>query len=342
MRRPFVTLAAVALTSLAGSCVGGLACAPHSVVRARTEGFGPATVAPLRGHRHHARARDHVDVQCPIALDDPGLVLADVGATAITACDVAIARAQRVRGGVNVDDPAAVLRDLVDEALLATAAAEEAPTLEPAVMRALADALVRDEAMRALEGHRPTEREVERFVSEHPEMAVRDARVHLRQLVFATEAEARAAIAALRAGTAFEELLPRSIDPLATRDQGDLGLLTAEGATGVLPAVVTAGFALTGPNAVADDPVSGFVPSQGRRRRRSAAPRWHVVQLLERVPEERLDPAEVRRRAHDRILRDRYATARAEARRRLGDTWAPRAREAVSAQGLAAVRVRPP
>ena len=101
------------------------------------------------------------------------------------------------------------------------------------------------------------------------------------------------------------QLLARSIDPLAERDQGDLGLLTVEGATGVLPAVVTVGFALTEPGQVADDPVEGFTrarSSRGRGARRGRAPsgaRWHVVQLLERIAEEQIDDAAVRARASE-------------------------------------------
>ena len=349
VRRPWMALATLALASFVGSCASGVACAPAAVVRARTEGHGPASVAPMNHqHHHHHREReapDHVAVQCPLALDDPGLVLATVGAATITACDVAIVREQRLRAGLGADDTRAMLRALVDDALLAAEAEAMPPRVEPAVARALADALIRDEARSALAERRPTERELDRWLEEHPESRIREARVHLRQLVFATLPEAREAIAALRAGTAFEDLLPRSIDPLAQRDGGDLGLLTSEGATGVLPGVVTIGFALTEPFSVADDPVQGAVTrgaSRGRGGRRAASSRWHVVQLLERIPEERIEDAAVRQRASDRILRDRYAHARTAARARLGEQFAPQVRGAINHVAVLGVRVQPP
>jgi hypothetical protein len=350
VRRPWMALATLALVSFVGSCARGVACAPTAVVRARTEGHGPASLAPMN-HRHHHRsereAPDHVAVRCPLAVDDPGLVLATVGDATITACDVAIVREQRLRAGLGADDARAMLRGLVDDALLAAEAEAMPPRVEPAVARALADALIRDEARTALAARRPTERELDRWLEEHPESRMREARVHLRQLVFATLPEAREAIAALRAGAAFEDLLPRSIDPLAQRDGGDLGLLTSEGATGVLPGVVTIGFALTEPFAVADDPVQGAVTrgaSRGRggRRGRGASSRWHVVQLLERVPEARIDDDAVRQRASDRIVRDRYAHARAATRARLAEQFAPQVRAAINHMAALGVRVLPP
>lgn len=345
-RRSWKALATVALALLAGSCASPVACTSASTVRARTEGFNVADVTPMHRRTSHRHARDHVEVRCPIAVDDPGLVLATVGDTAITACDLVIAREHRARAGLVAEDPRATLRSLVDEALLAMEAPTRAPHIEPAVERALADALLRAEATEAVNARRPTERELDRWLTEHPESRVRDARVHLRQLVFASESEAREAIRALRAGTPFEELLARSVDPLAERDQGDLGLLTVEGATGVLPAVVTVGFALTEPGQVADDPVEGFTrsrSSRGRGARRGRAPagaRWHVVQLLERIPEEQIDDAAVRARAAERILRDRYAHARAQVRERLATELSPRVHEAIDLSAAAGVRVR--
>ncbi len=346
-RRSWKALATVALALLAGSCAGPVACTSASTVRARTEGFNVADVTPMHRRTSHRRARDHVEVRCPITVDDPGLVLATVGDTAITACDLVIAREHRARAGLTAEDPRVTLRTLVDEALLAMEAPTRAPHIEPAVERALADALLRAEATEAVSARRPTERELDRWLTEHPESRVRDARVHLRQLVFGSELEAREAIRALRAGTAFEELLARSIDPLAERDQGDLGLLTVEGATGVLPAVVTVGFALTEPGQVADDPVEGFTRARSSRgrgaragggRRRALAGTW--VQLLERIAEEQIDDAAVRARASERILRDRYATERARVRERLATELSPRVHDAIDLSAAAAVRVR--
>ncbi len=345
-RRSWKALATVALALLAGRCAGPVACTSATSVRARTEGFNAADATLAHRRTSHRHARERVEVRCPVAVDDPGLVLATVGDATITACDLVIAREHRARAGLAAEDPRATLRTLVDEALLAAEAPTRAPHIEPAVERTLADALVRAEATEAVNQRRPTERELDRWLNEHPESRVRDARVHLRQLVFGSELEAREAIRALRAGTPFEDLLERSIDPLARRDQGDLGLLTTEGATGVLPAVVTVGFALTEAGQVADDPVEGFTrqpSSRSRRSRRGRAPsgaRWHVVQLLERIAEEQIDDGAVRARAAERILRDRYATERSRVRERLATELSPRVHGAIDLSAAASVRVR--
>ena len=295
-------------------------------------------------HRHH---RDHVRVECPFPMDDPGLVVARVGDTVLTACDVAVARVQRMRAGLSGDDLRAILRELVDDALLAQEAQARGLS-SPEAARALADALIRADARVALAERRPDDDDLARHLRDHPDAAVREERVHLRQLVLPTEAEARAAIAALRAGASFDDLLPRSIDPLSPRDGGDLGLLTREGATGVPAAVVEAGFAIPTDGAVADAPVRGFVTapssrSSGRRRSRArTVDVWHVVQRLERVAESRVPEAELRERAALRMLRDRYATARAQARAALAAEAWQRAATAILEAVLLRVRVRPP
>lgn len=300
--------------------------------------------AGARRHHHH---RDHVRVACPFPMDDPGLVVARVGDAVITACDVAVARVQRVRAGLSGEDLRAILGELVDDALLAQEAQARGLT-SPEAARALADALIRADARVALAERRPDDGDLDRYLRDHPDAAVREERVHLRQLVLPTEAEARAAITALRAGASFDELLPRSIDPLAARDGGDLGLLTREGATGVPAAVVEAGFAIPTDGAVADAPVRGFVPApssraSGRRRSRTrAVALWHVVQRLERVAESRVPEAELRERAALRMLRDRYATARAQARAALAAEAWQRAATAILEAVLLRVRVRPP
>lgn len=294
-------------------------------------------------HRHH-RPRDHVTVECPLTLDDPGLVLARVGDAVITACDLAVASAQRTRAGLAGDDRRDLLRGLVDEALLA-AEAQARGLNPPAAARLLAEALIRQEAHAAIARRRPDDDDFARYLRDHPDAAVREARVHLRHLVLGTEAEARAAIDALRAGATFEELLPRSIDPLASRDAGDLGLLTREGAAGVPAEVVAAGFAIATDGAVADAPVRSLraATSRGRRgRREPSSERWHVVQRLGFVPEARLSDGELRDRVTLRILRDRYAAARAEARATLGAEASRRAAGSILEAVLLRVRVRPP
>lgn len=299
--------------------------------------------------RRHRRHRDHVQVDCPLSLDDPGLVLARVGDTVLTACDLAVARVQRERAGLTGHDLPRILRELVDDALLAEEARARGLT-SPSAARALAEALIRREARAALELRRPDDATVERHIREHPEMGVREERVHLRHLVFTTEAEAHAVITALREGARFEDFLSRSIDPLAARDAGDLGLLTPAGATGVPRAVLEAGLSLTTDGAVAEEPVRGFMElqdtSQRSARRRSRRARrvevWHVVQRLERVPEERLPDAELRARAALRLLRERYVSARNAARAMLATEAARRASASILEAVLARVRLRLP
>lgn len=280
-------------------------------------------------------------------LDDPGLVLARVGDTVLTACDLAVARVQRERAGLAGDDPRQILRELVDDALLAAEAQARGIT-SPSAARALAEALIRSEALTALDARRPDEATVERYLQEHPEMGLREERVHLRHLVFATEAEARAAIAALRSGMPFEALLPRSIDPLVTRDAGDLGMLTRAGGAGVPRAVLEAGWALTTDGAVTDEPVRvelrtpSFPGTRRRRARSQTVEVWHVVQRLERIPEERLSEGELRARAVLRILRERYAAARNAARATLATEAARRASAAILEAVLLRARVRAP
>ena len=81
------------------------------------------------------------------------------------------------------------------------------------------------------------------------------------------------------------------------------------------PEVVAAGFALPAEGRVVEAPVRVSVTvqpprahGQRRRPRPQTTARWHVVQLMEHIPEERVPEAELRRRVAARMLRDRYAT----------------------------------
>jgi hypothetical protein len=310
--------------------------------RARHEALGPASV--LLMHREHVSHRDHVSVTCPIALEDPGLVLARVGRIRITTCDLAIARVERFRAGLSAEDFSLILHTLVEEALLAS----EAPDVrEPEVERLLANTLVREEARTAVETHRPAESEITRWLEAHLENSVREERVHIRRLVFATQNEAREAIRLMREGTAFEDLLPRSLDPHVERDWGDLGLVRATG-DDIEPALVVAGFGLTEAGSVAQEPVplTQIVtpprpPGRRHRPRPQRITQWNVVQLIARYPEERIPEATLRARASERIFRDRFATERGEARDRLTQTAAERCRAAIVASALATVRINP-
>ena len=123
------------------------------------------------GARHHRHHRDHVRVECPFPMDDPGLVIARVGDTVITACDVAVARVQRMRAGLSGDDLHVILRDLVDDALLAQEAQARGLS-SPEAARALADALIRADARVALAERRPDDDDLARHLRDHPDAAV--------------------------------------------------------------------------------------------------------------------------------------------------------------------------
>jgi len=317
----------------------------ETVQRAIIEGSHTNDSALAHGHRSH---RDHVNVTCPVGMDDPGLVIARVRRTVITACDLGVAWYRHNLSGAHTDDARQLLDEVMRDALLAESLDLPAGVVDREVNAELAEALIRSEALAELAQRLPTDAEVERYYNDHVDDFTTPERVRLRQLVFPTEREAQEAIRAMTEGGSFDDLVPRSLDPLAGRDGGDLGFISREESHGLAPALVTAGFALTEIGGLTPAPVRfafvrQVVVRAGRRARtrtqRSEA--YGVLQLLDRQPELRVPLPEARERIRQRILRERYLQARNAARERLGAQFGTQARAAVIERGFSAVRVTP-
>lgn len=309
--------------------------------------FTGATASPDRdaGRAPLITVRDAAAAEgrCPVPVEHPELEVARIGRVRITACDLALEWHRRTRAGLRADDPRALVDALVDDALRATRAPMPPPT-DAEIAQVLADALVHREALARMHSVDTSDAALARHAEEHAEDFVREARVRVRALVLRTREAAAEAIAALRGGTAFVSLLPRSVDPDATRDGGDLGLLPLGGVGGVPRAVVAAAFALGADGEVAAEPIAATVrlPSADRRRHRArTAEVFYVVQRTERTETAALPEAVIRRRVAQRLLRDRYRHARREAESELRAAVATRAREAVVPAALDAVRLEP-
>lgn len=303
----------------------------------------PVDAAAWRGALITVREPAAPRGRCPVAVEGADVEVARVGRTRITVCDVALEWHRRTRAGLRADSARALVDALVRDVLLGTRAPMPAPT-DAEIARALVDALVHREAVASMDGVDTSDPALARYADAHAEDFVREARVHARALVLRTREAAAEAIAALRAGAPFADLLPRSVDRDAPRDHGDLGLLPRGGAPGVPPEVVAAAFALDADGAVSPEPVAASVrvASADRRRHRArAAQLWYVVQRVERIEESPIAEDILRRRIAQRMLRDRYRAARREAEARLRDTVAAQARAAIVPAALNAVRLAP-
>ena len=322
--------AAVLLLSLA-ACTH----APPSFVTA-TEPGARSAHAPARSDGGVARVPT-VDAGCPLTAPGTDAVLATVGDATITGCDVYVEWHRRTRLGWRVDDAAAILRELVDRALLAS---RHEGALPPEAQRELAEALLRHEALAAMEP--VSESALRRWMDRHdePETA---PRARARHLVFATRPAALAALRRLHEGGSFDEALASSIDPLRERDQGDLGYVST-GRSDLPAELVRAVFAVREVGAWADEPVrvTQTVTVQVRRRQRERrVVGWHLVQLLDLAPSRVLSREELRRRALHRLSRERYESALDAARARWAERLRGELRGAVDARALGTVRVRP-
>ncbi|MBI5512916.1 MAG: peptidyl-prolyl cis-trans isomerase [Deltaproteobacteria bacterium] len=286
--------------------------------------------------------------RCPLGIERPEEVLARVGAVELTRCDVAVRWQQRLREGLRVDDPRALLHELVDEALLASRAV--VPARDPELDAIVAEALLRRETLAALGPRVPSEAAVERYYREHPEEFRSPARHHLQGLCAPTQRAAEALRRRLLGGEAFSALVAGSTDPNARRDGGDLGFVTAD-TTGLPEALVRAAMALQTPGEVAPRalPVTTVVtppaqPARHGRRRRPPRPRrvsaWWVLQLVERLPEEVVPFEAARRGILSQLTRGRYNTLRRETRARLREVFSPATAAAISPGALR--QVRPP
>jgi hypothetical protein len=315
-RGPFAPLALFALA----------ACAPMTGAPARASHVGATPAARDAASPVAQRPRPDLPrvegLACPIAFDDADVVLARVGDVTLTACDVAVAAARNIREGRPALPPREILRELVADAMLADEARARGLERDPSVARrvreTLAAGVVRAEALAAARDALPSEEDVARYYEAHRADFTISERVHLREVVLADEARARATLrdAAI---VPFETLVAeRSTAPEARRDQGDLGLVPREGNDRVPRAVAEAGFALAEPGAVHPEPIRVETTEYvGRRRRPRTRVSWHVVQLLARVPERTLPLEDVARIIRHRLAHRSYEAAREAVRARL-------------------------
>lgn len=291
---------------------------------------------------------------CPVVAPHADTVIARVDGDTITGCDVYVAWHRATRVGLREDDPARLFARLLADALRAAAVRRGGGGrdggVDLALDRVLAEALLRQEALDAMPqapAAAPADPAAEGLAvdPEPPQVATATTPatspwVRARALVLPSRPAALAAIAALRGGATFESLLPRSIDPNAARDQGDLGMVPPEG-NGLVPgAVARAVFALTAPGEVGATPleVSRTVTYTVRRRTRTRrVSGWWVVVLVERAEG---TGAGVGSGVSARRARDRYMHLRAAARLRWQEQLAPRVRAAIVPGALEQVRVR--
>lgn len=281
--------------------------------------------------------------RCPVVVENASVEVARVGGVGLTVCDVALRAWRRTREGLPPLGARALVDELVAEEGAAALAREEADGGVPdrAVAETLAEALLRAEALATLTT--PDEAAMARWYAAHADDFQRPARVRARWLILRTQAAAFTAAAALRAGTAFETLLAQSLDPLRTRDHGDLGELRQEDVpSAVGEAAVAAAFALAEDGAVTERPVRVMVTTTVVVRRRPRPRRvagWAVVQRLGRREPETLALEGVRRRVLHRMMRERYEQAREAARVRWEERVRAQVEAAVDARGLEHVRV---
>lgn len=283
------------------------------------------------------------DPRCPVPAENPELVVARVGRTRITACEVMLEWHRRTRAGLRADDPEVLVRGLVREVMLSTRA--PMPLAQDAeIARTLADALLRQEAAGAMEPVDTTDRALARYAEAHRGQFVRDARLHVRAVSLPTRDAALAALSSLRAGEPLAALAASAPDRTLRRDQGDLGMWTDDPSPAVPPEVVLAARALTRDGEFCAEPVlvTRSVPGSRRARRPSRTESaWWIVERVSQSAEENLPEAQVRRRVAQRLLRERYRDALRDADQRLRASVAEQARRAVQDDALRTLRVEP-
>lgn len=283
------------------------------------------------------------DPRCPVPVENPELVVARVGRTRITACEVMLEWHRRTRAGLRADDPEVLVRGLVREVMLSTRA--PMPLAQDAeIARTLADALLRQEAAGAMEPVDTTDRALARYAESHRGQFVRDARLHVRAVSFPTREAALAALTTLRAGEPLAALAASAPDRTLRRDQGDLGMWADDPTPAVPPEVVQAARGLTRDGEFSAEPVlvTRSVPASRRARRPSRTESaWWVVERIAQSAEENLPEPQVRRRVAQRLLRERYRDALRDADQRLRASVAEQARRAVQDDALRTLRVEP-
>jgi hypothetical protein len=282
--------------------------------------------------------------RCAIVFADAPVILARVGETVITACDVAVAAERDSREGRASRSPREVLNALVAESVIADGARAHGLDRDTTVVRrtreTLAAALVRSEALESLRGDQPDDDSVARYYAAHRSDFTTSERAHLREIVLADETRAREAIRE-SATTSFEALVrDRSISPDAARDGGDLGLVAREGNDRVTLALAQAGFAIAEPGAVHPEPIRvETIVLEGRRHRPRTVVTWHVIQLLERIPATTLPIEDATRIIRFRLAYGRYEAARIATETRLADEARHARPVEIRASGLRRVHV---
>ncbi len=280
---------------------------------------------------------------CPVGAPNADVVLGRVEDETLTGCDVYVTWHRVTRVGLRDDDPgrlwARTLRDALFAAEARRTGLRPVGAVDLEMERVLAEALVRQEALEGLPARPPPAGET--ATPDGP--SAEPGWVRARALVLPSRPAALAALAALGAGADFVSLVPRSIEPNARRDQGDLGMVPAEGNAAVPAAVARAVYGLAAPGDVHPVPlevtrtVTVMVRRRARTRRVSG---WWVVQLTDRAgPGEgvgRADPAG----GGARRVRDRYLQLRAAARQRWAEALGPTVRAAIDPAALQLVRVR--
>ena len=267
--------------------------------------------------------------------------LARVGDSTVYASDVkreAVAQGQ-IGAGEPLDQSSPLFRrlldELVDQRLLAEEAVRRGLDDDPATQRRLAAARERvlaDTLVENVVAGATNEAEIRALYDDTQRLQRRSEEIRARQIVTATEAEARAALGQLAAGAPFEQLaMERSTDAATRFNGGDLGYFTLD----IMPEPYAA--ALQG--AAAGRVVGPFRTEAG----------WVLLRVEDRRPEqpntlEEVRPQLVRFLTFDRI-RQLLEELRGKAKIQVLLDGAPRSQEPASASGAtgrAAPTARPP
>jgi hypothetical protein len=295
-----------------------------------------------------SRARAPDASPCPVEFEHRDVSLGRVGGRVLTACDLAIDALLATREGAAPVRPSLAAQALLRDALLAREAEARRLDADPIVRgridRTLADALVRVAARDGFVA--PGRAEIERYFTQHRSEFDRPARVHVRAIAVDHEQDARSILAALRApDVRFEDLaVARSVLPGARRDQGDLGLVDANGGELVPPSVAAVAHGLGAFGELAQEPVrvevAVTIPGRGRRRRTRQQVRWYVVQRLERLEAESITMESAARRVAFRLVGGAWTARVASARASLIELARTRDTVAIDPAALRRVALR--
>jgi parvulin-like peptidyl-prolyl isomerase len=216
------------------------------------------------------------------------------------------------RTPLDAEDRQHVLDRLIEEELLVQYALELGLTRTDRRVRADLVSAVLASVNAAADGSEPSDAELERFYAENRDYFAWPPRVHVRDVFLASgsangDAAERAALAAarLRAGQPIEQVR-RELGDTALAPAPDAPLPAAKLREYLGPTALSAALALE-PGAVSDpvETPQGYLVLQLVARSESAAP-----PLAEVEPQVR---TEMRRRAGDRLLRERLDELRADA-----------------------------